>query len=82
MIVHSLKTQMRDDKFASKLSIEDKDILEKAVEDKLAWLEGNQEAETSELKVQKKELEDRVRPIISKLYQNSGEQDQHQHEDL
>ena len=37
--------------------------------EKIAWLEENSEAEAEELKAQKKEMEDIIQPIIAKLYQ-------------
>jgi hypothetical protein len=46
--------------------------MEEAIDEKIKWLEENQEADTEEFKKQKKELEDVVQPIISKLYQGQG----------
>lgn len=45
--------------------------MEEAIEETVKWMEDNQEAETEELKQQKKKLEDVVQPIIAKLYQGS-----------
>merc|ERR1712121_625913 len=70
---YSLKTQINDkDKLGSKISDEDKETIETAVEAKISWLESNQEAEAEDYKAQKKELEDTVNPIISKLYAQGG----------
>jgi len=70
---YSLKTQINDkDKLGSKISDEDKEAIETAVEAKISWLEENQEAEAEDFKAQKKELEDTVNPIISKLYAQGG----------
>jgi len=70
---YSLKTQINDkDKLGSKISDEDKEAIETAVEAKISWLEENQEAEAEDFKAQKKELEDTVNPIISKLYAQQG----------
>jgi len=67
---YSLKNQIGDkEKLGGKLSPEDKETIEKAINDKIAWLEKNHEADTEEFKKQKKELEDIVQPIMSKLYQ-------------
>merc|ERR1719385_469977 len=51
---------------------EDKETIETAVEAKISWLEENQEAEAEDFKAQKKELEETVNPIISKLYAQGG----------
>merc|ERR1711931_430457 len=70
---YSLKTQINDkDKLGAKISDEDKETIETAVEAKISWLEENQEAEAEDFKEQKKELEDTVNPIISKLYAQGG----------
>jgi len=70
---YSLKTQINDkDKLGSKISDEDKETIETAVEAKISWLEENQEAEAEDFKEQKKELEETVNPIISKLYAQGG----------
>jgi len=67
---YSLKTQINDkEKLGAKLSEEDKKTIETAVEEKIQWLEKNPEADTEEYKAKKKELEDIVQPIMSKLYQ-------------
>lgn len=71
--VYSLKTQLADkEKLGGKLSEEDKTKIEEAVEEKIKWLESNQDVEASEYKAQKKEFEELVQPIIAKLYQQSG----------
>jgi len=70
---YSLKTQLADkEKLAGKLSTEDKETIEKAVEEKIKWLEENQSADGEEYKAKKKELEEIVQPIMSKLYQGQG----------
>jgi heat shock protein 5 len=68
-----LKTQLADkEKLGGKLSSEDKSTIEAAVEEQIKWLESNQGAETDELKEHKKQLEEIVNPIITKLYGQSG----------
>jgi len=70
---YSLKNQINDnEKLGAKLSDEDKEKIEEIVNEKIAWLEENQEADGEEFKAQKKELEDTVQPIIAKLYQGQG----------
>ena len=70
---YSLKTQLNDkEKLGGKLSSEDKETIEKAVEEQIKWLESNPAAETEELKEHKKELEEIVTPIMTKLYGQGG----------
>ncbi|XP_041368118.1 endoplasmic reticulum chaperone BiP-like [Gigantopelta aegis] len=70
---YSLKNQIGDkEKLGAKLSSEDKEKISDAVEEKIKWLESNQDAEAEAYKEQKKELEEIVQPIISKLYEGAG----------
>merc|ERR1719341_1431299 len=46
--------------------------IEEVINDKIAWLEENADADADEMKAQKKETEDIVQPIIAKLYQGQG----------
>jgi len=73
--VYSLKTQLADkEKLGGKLSEDDKTKIEEAVEENIKWLENNQDVEASEYKAKKKEFEEIVQPIITKLYQQAGGQ--------
>merc|ERR1712107_116990 len=58
--------------YSLKNQIGEKEKIEEIVNEKISWLEENQEAEAEELKAQKKEMEDIVQPIIAKLYQGAG----------
>jgi len=70
---YSLKNQIGDkEKLGAKLSDEEKEKIEEVINEKIAWLEENQEADAEEFKAQKKEMEDIVQPIIAKLYQGAG----------
>ena len=70
---YSLKNQLADkEKLGSKISDSEKSKMEEAIEEKIKWLEENQDADPEEYKQQKKELEDIVQPIIAKLYQSTG----------
>ncbi|XP_067941148.1 endoplasmic reticulum chaperone BiP-like [Watersipora subatra] len=82
---YSLKNQIGDkEKLGGKLSDDDKSTVEEAVEKAISWLDSNSDADTEELKEQKKELEEKVQPIISKIYQGQpgspppeGDEDEH-----
>jgi len=60
------------EKLGGKLSSDDKDTIETAVNDAISWLEKNQDADVEEFKTQKKQLEDVVQPIVGKLYEGAG----------
>ena len=71
--VYSLKNQVNDkEKLGGKLSAQEKETIETAVEEKIKWLEANANAEVDDFKEQKKSLEETVNPIMTKFYQQSG----------
>jgi len=71
--VYSLKNQIGDkDKLGAKLTDSDKEKIEAVIDEKIKWLENNAEAEAEDFKRQKKDAEDIVQPIITKLYQGAG----------
>ncbi|XP_052219891.1 endoplasmic reticulum chaperone BiP-like [Dreissena polymorpha] len=70
---YSLKNQINDkEKLGAKLSEADKETIETALDEKIKWLESHADADTDEFKEQKKELDEIVQPIMSKLYQGAG----------
>lgn len=70
---YSLKNQLGDkDKLGAKVAEDDKTKMEEVIDEKIKWLDENQDAESEEYKKQNKELEDVVQPIIAKLYASSG----------
>ncbi|KAL6541087.1 70-kilodalton heat shock protein [Orobanche minor] len=69
---YNMRNTVRDEKFGTKLDSGDKERIEKAVEETIGWLEGNQLAEVDELEDKLKELEGICNPIISKMYQGGG----------
>jgi len=89
---YSLKQQINDpDKLGKKLSAEDKQTMEVAVQETLDWMSKTPESEvtTEELREKKTELESVCNPIISKVYQagdhgdtGAGDDSETVHEDL
>ena len=70
---YSLKSQINDkDKLGGKLSDEEKSKIETASQDAIKWIEENAQADASDMKEKKKELEGIVTPIITKLYNKEG----------
>merc|ERR1712037_669465 len=68
-----LKSQLDDEeKLAGKLSEEDKDTVEEAVNDVLDWLSSNDDAEKEDFDEKKAELEEIVNPILQEFYQQYG----------
>uniref|UniRef100_A0A914DDD3 Endoplasmic reticulum chaperone BIP n=1 Tax=Acrobeloides nanus TaxID=290746 RepID=A0A914DDD3_9BILA len=66
---YSLKNQIEDkEKLGGKLSDDDKKTIEEAVDETISWLDSNKDASVDDLKDQKKDLEAKVQPIVSKLY--------------
>merc|ERR1712117_428673 len=63
---YSLKNQLSDkEKLGGKLSDEETAKIEEVINEKIAWLEENADADADEMKAQKKEMEDIVQPMIN-----------------
>lgn len=70
---YSLKNQIGDkEKLGGKLSSEEKETIENALDEHIKWLEKNQDADVEDFKEHKKQLEEVVQPIVSKLYEGAG----------
>jgi len=69
---YNLRNTIKDEKMASQLSSDDKQKLEKAVNETITWLDNNQLAEVDEFEDKQKELEAICNPIISRMYQGAG----------
>uniref|UniRef100_A0A0N5AHC4 Heat shock 70 kDa protein C n=1 Tax=Syphacia muris TaxID=451379 RepID=A0A0N5AHC4_9BILA len=70
---YSLKNQINDkEKLGGKLDESDKKTIEEAVDEAISWLDSHKDASAEELQEQKKDLEGKVQPIISKLYKDAG----------
>merc|ERR1712060_273642 len=72
--VYSMKNTLSDPEkgVADKISDDDKDTVEKALEEVNEWLDDNQEAEKEDFEEKLKEVQDACSPIISKVYRESG----------
>ncbi len=73
------------EQLGGKISEDDKEKILKIVEDKLTWLQVNEEASSEEMKSAKKDIEDIAQPIIASLYQNQQQQssdNSHQSDEL
>jgi len=69
---YSLRNTIRDEKITDKLSSEDKDALNNAIDEATKWLDANQMAEKEEFEAKQKELEGVAMPIMTRLYQQGG----------
>ncbi|KAJ3428523.1 hypothetical protein M0812_23847 [Anaeramoeba flamelloides] len=70
---YNLKFTVNDEEsIAENITDEDKETIETAADEAIAWLEENFEADTEDLKAKQKELEDIALPILSKLYQQAN----------
>ena len=78
---YQLKLQVTDkEQLGKNISDEDKDKIEKIVDEKLEWLESNNEASKEEFDAQREEIENVANPIITKLYQNSSGSKEENHD--
>jgi heat shock protein 1/8 len=68
----SMKNTLSDEKLADKFTEDDKKTIGDGCDEGIKWLEGNQNAETSEFEAKQKELEGKFNPIMMKVYQAAG----------
>jgi len=57
---------------ANKLDEDQKSIIDEAVKEVIEWLDENPTAEKEDYEEKQKELQNKVNPIISKVYQQGG----------
>jgi heat shock protein 1/8 len=69
---YSLRNTIRDENVSNKLSSEDKEKLNKTIDETIQWLEHNQTADKDEFERKQKDLEQVAMPIMTKLYQSGG----------
>merc|ERR1711945_81252 len=67
-----MRNTLNEEKLKDKFEGDDKDKIEKAVQETLDWLDKNQMAEKDEFEAKQKELEGVVNPIMMKVYQAAG----------
>merc|ERR1712217_183593 len=68
----TMRNTLQEEKLKDKFEGDDKDKIEKAVQETLDWLDKNQLAEKDEFEAKQKELESVVNPIMMKVYQAAG----------
>jgi L1 cell adhesion molecule like protein len=70
----NIKSTLEEDNIRSKISESDRSKVADKCSETLKWLDSNQTAETEEFADKQKELEAVCNPIITKLYQQGGQQ--------
>merc|ERR1712039_1006060 len=68
----TMRNTLNEEKLKDKFEGDDKEKIEKAVQEALDWLDKNQLAEKDEFGAKQKELEGVVNPIMMKVYQAAG----------
>ena len=69
---YNLRNSTQDEKLASKFEADDKEKLDKAISETVAWLDASQEASKEEYEEKQKELEGIANPIMQRLYGAAG----------
>merc|ERR1719171_2585813 len=69
---YSMRNTLKDSKFEGKVSDEDKEKLNKAIDEAIEWLDANQLAEVEEFTDKLKEVEEICNPVITVMYQAAG----------
>ncbi len=70
--LYNTRNSVREDKVKETLGESTVQEVEDMVKEGIEWLESNQNAEKEEYDEQQKKYEDKIRPIMMKLYQNAG----------
>jgi len=69
--VYQIKNSINDEKIKDKIPENDRKELETLVEENIKWLDESSFEETSIYEEKQKELENRVRPIMTKMYKSA-----------
>merc|ERR1712222_279880 len=72
MVAEAEEFKEEDQKVRDKISDDDKETIEKALEEANEWLDDNQDAEKEDFEEKLKDVQDVCSPIISKVYRESG----------
>jgi L1 cell adhesion molecule like protein len=64
-----VRNSLNQEQFASALKPGDKDVINKEINDCLAWIESNREAEVEVFEAKQKELEGKLMPLMQAAYQ-------------
>ena len=67
-----VRNSISQEQFAKSLSQEDKDLINKEIQDTLMWIEKNQDADVATFEAKQKELEGKLMPIMQRAYQNAA----------
>ncbi len=70
--LYNTRNSVREDKVKETLGESTVQEVEDMVKEGIEWLESNQNAEKEEYDEQQKKYEEKIRPIMMKLYQNAG----------
>lgn len=70
---YSMRNTIKDEKIASKISEDDKNLINRAVDNAIEWLDNHPQAEKDEFEAKQKDLENVAMPIMTKLYQAGSE---------
>merc|ERR1712190_215410 len=68
----TMRNTLNEEKLKDKFEGDDKEKIEKAVQETLDWLDKNQLADKDEVEAKQKELEGVANPIMMKVYQAAG----------
>jgi heat shock 70kDa protein 1/2/6/8 len=70
--LYNVRNSTQEEKVKEKLGAADLDAVEATVKEGLAWLDDHRDAEAAEVKEKQKEWEERIRPVLMKMYAAEG----------
>jgi L1 cell adhesion molecule like protein len=70
--LYNVRNSTQEEKVKEKLGAADLESVEATVKEGLAWLDDHRDAEAAEVKEKQKEWEERIRPVLVKMYVAEG----------
>jgi L1 cell adhesion molecule like protein len=67
-----VRNSLNQEQFANALKPDDKDLINKEINDCLAWIENNRDAKIAVFEVKQKELEGKLMPLMQAAYQGAA----------
>lgn len=66
------RNSLTQEQFAKSMSAEDKDLINREINDTLSWIDSHQDADVSEFNAKQKDLESKLMPIMQRAHQGAG----------
>ena len=69
--VYNIRNTINDEKMEGKIPADDKTAIQGIIDEAIKWLDSHQNAEKEEFESKRKEVEEKVNPLLQKMYQGA-----------